>query len=213
MAPPETTTRACSQSPLGVLVGIGLVTLWRSRRGGGVARRYARRAALTVAALIGLYFVLYPFAESYVITHSSRAFVPTPDLGTAYEDVSFRTSDGLRLVGWYGAVEERCSRHLLPRAKRAAEAGTAAASHGYGVLLFDRRGEGESEGDPNLLGWQGNRDIAAAIDFLQTKPEVDDERIGGVGLSVGGEMMLEEAAENDELKAVVSGGVACTSAC
>ena len=27
------------------------------------------------------------------------------------------------------------------------------ADHGYGVLLFDRRGEGASEGDPNLLGW------------------------------------------------------------
>ena len=25
--------------------------------------------------------------------------------------------------------------------------------HGYGVLLFDRRGEGESEGDPNIFGW------------------------------------------------------------
>ena len=25
--------------------------------------------------------------------------------------------------------------------------------HGYGVLLFDRRGEGESNGDPNEFGW------------------------------------------------------------
>ena len=29
------------------------------------------------------------------------------------------------------------------------------ARHGYGVLLFDRRGEGESEGDPNSWGWGG----------------------------------------------------------
>ena len=31
------------------------------------------------------------------------------------------------------------------------------ARHGYGVLLFDRRGEGESEGDPNGFGWQGSK--------------------------------------------------------
>ena len=42
------------------------------------------------------------------------------------------------------------------------------ARHGYGVLLFDRRGEGESEGDPNIFGWQGERDIHAAVAFLQT---------------------------------------------
>ena len=34
------------------------------------------------------------------------------------------------------------------------------ARHGYGVLLFDRRGEGESEGDWNVFGWQGERDAA-----------------------------------------------------
>ena len=85
------------------------------------------------------------------------------------------------------------------------------ASHGYGVLLFDRRGEGESEGDPNLLGWQGDRDIAAAIDFLKTRPEVDADKIGGLGLSVGGELMLEEAAQNSGLKAVVSEGAGIRS--
>ena len=34
--------------------------------------------------------------------------------------------------------------------------------HGYGVLLFDRRGEGASEGDPNTFGWVGDRDLHAA---------------------------------------------------
>lgn len=70
-------------------------------------------------------------------------------------------------------------------------------------MLFDRRGEGESEGDPNLFGWQGERDIHAAVVFLQSRPDVDPERIGGIGLSVGGEMMIE-AAESDALKAIVS---------
>ena len=80
------------------------------------------------------------------------------------------------------------------------------ARHGYGVLLFDRRGEGESEGEPNAWGWGGDADIKAAIAYLQRRPDVDPGRIGGIGLSVGGELMLETAAETEELAAVVSEG-------
>ena len=85
------------------------------------------------------------------------------------------------------------------------------ARHGYGVLLFDRRGEGASEGDPNALGWAGTRDLDAAISYLQARPDVDDGRIGGLGLSVGGEVMLQESAETDDLKAVVSEGAGIRS--
>ena len=85
------------------------------------------------------------------------------------------------------------------------------ARHGYGVLVFDRRGEGESEGDPNLFGWQGERDVHAAVAFLRRRPDVDPERIGGIGLSVGGEMMIEAAAESTALKAIVSEGASARS--
>ena len=37
------------------------------------------------------------------------------------------------------------------------------ARHGYGVLLFDRRGEGRSDGEPNIFGWGGDEDIKAAV--------------------------------------------------
>ena len=83
--------------------------------------------------------------------------------------------------------------------------------HGYGVLLFDRRGEGASEGDPTLFGWGGSRDIHAAVDFLEDRPDVDPGRIGGLGLSVSGEMLLQAAAESSDLAAVVSEGAGTRS--
>ena len=83
--------------------------------------------------------------------------------------------------------------------------------HGYGVLLFDRRGEGESDGDPNALGWAGDRDLDAAIAFLQDRADVDPGRIGGIGLSVGGEMLLDRAADATALRAVVSDGAGIRS--
>jgi uncharacterized protein len=198
--------------PAGVLLaGTGLVTLWRSRRGGGPVRRYARRAGLALAFLVGLAFVMYPLAESYVVTHSARAYVPAPQLGAAHEQISFTTGDGLRLEGWYIPSRNGAAVISFPGRKGPQKPAKLLARHGYGVLLFDRRGEGESDGDPNLLGWQGTRDIEAAIAFLKARPEVDDGKIGGLGLSVGGEMMLQEAAENDQLRAVVSEGAGIRS--
>jgi hypothetical protein len=48
--------------------------------------------------------------------------------------------------------------------------------HGYGVLLFDRRGGGDSDGDPNALGWDGDRDIKAGLAFLRDRGERLDVR-------------------------------------
>jgi dienelactone hydrolase len=86
------------------------------------------------------------------------------------------------------------------------------ARHGYGVLIFDRRGEGESDGDPNPYAWdEGELDLLAAIDFLKRRPDVMPGRIGGVGLSVGGETFLQTAAHSDDLQAVVSEGAGARS--
>jgi pimeloyl-ACP methyl ester carboxylesterase len=198
--------------PAGVLlVGVGLLTLWRSRRGGSLVPRYLRRAGLAVGALIGLYFGLYPLAESYVVTHSARAYVPTPRLGGAFEEVSFATSDGLRLKGWYVPSRNGAAVISFPGRRGPQKPARLLARHGYGVLLFDRRGEGESEGDPNAFGWRGTRDVRAAISYLQRRADVDRSRIGGVGLSVGGEVMLQLAAETDGLRAIVSEGAGVRS--
>lgn len=194
-----------------LLIGIGLVTLWRSRRGGSVVRRYLRRALLALGALLVAILVVFPVAQSYVVTHAARAYVPTPDLGVAHEDVAFSTRDGLRLEGWYVPSENGAAVIVFPGRKGPQKPARILAQNGYGVLLFDRRGEGESDGDPNAFGWAGTRDVEAAIAFLRGRPEVDDARIGGLGLSVGGEVMLQAAAEADDLRAVVSEGAGIRS--
>ena len=196
-----------------VLLGIAGVLLWRSRRRNDrVWWRWVRRALLAVAAGLVASVVLFPVAIGYVATHATHADVPRADLGASVEDVAFTTSDGLRLKGWY--VPSRNGAAVISFPGRQASAQARArflVRHGYGVLLLDRRGEGESEGDPNLFGWEGERDIHAAVTFLQGRPDVDPERIGGIGLSVGGEMMIEAAAESTALKAIVSEGASARS--
>jgi uncharacterized protein len=196
-----------------VLLLLGAVTLWRSRRReGSRPRRYLRRALIAVAGFVVVMAVIAPFMAAYAYTHLGRAVVPDPKLGGAeYENVKFETSDGLELEGWYIPSKNGAAVIAFPGRSGPRKPARFLARHGYGVLLFDRRGEGDSDGDPNSLGWGGTKDVAAAIAFLNERPDVDPERIGGIGLSVGGEMLLEAAADTEDLKAVVSEGAGIRS--
>jgi uncharacterized protein len=190
-----------------LLLGVGAHTLWRSRKTGDRRWwRYGRRLLLSAAVAFFAFVVLFPVALAYVVTHTARAQVPRAALGAAYENVEFSTSDGLRLEGWYIPSRNRAAVISFPGRASTQKRAKLLARHGYGVLLFDRRGEGESEGDPNAFGWQGARDIHAAVAYLRSRPDVDPRRIGGIGLSVGGEMMIEAAAESSALEAIVSEG-------
>ena len=106
-----------------LLVGIGFVTLWRSRKGGSLVRRFLRRTAVGLGLLVGTYLLVYPVAESYVITHAARAYVPEAALGTSYEDVSFTTADGLRLEGWYVPSKNGANVIVFPGSQGASDAG------------------------------------------------------------------------------------------
>jgi uncharacterized protein len=195
-----------------LLLGIGTVTLWRTRRTeGNHAWRYTRRGLLGVAGLVTTFVLVFPIGLAYVTTHTARAVVPENQLGAAYENVSFRTSDGLTLRGWYVPSKNGAAVISFPGRRGPQKPARMLARHGYGVLVFDRRGEGVSDGEPNAFGWGGDRDVKAAVDFLERRPDVRDGSIGGIGLSVGGEMMLEAAAEDPRLKAVVSEGAGARS--
>ena len=85
------------------------------------------------------------------------------------------------------------------------------ARHGYGVLLYDARGRGESDGTPNGYGWDWGKDVAGALDFLAQRDDVDPQRIGALGLSTGADVLLEVAAERDDFAALVTDGAAAGS--
>jgi fermentation-respiration switch protein FrsA (DUF1100 family) len=76
--------------------------------------------------------------------------------------------------------------------------------HGYGALLFDFRAHGESEGTLSTLGYAEVEDLRGAVAYLLTRPEVNGERIGVVGHSMGGAVALRGAARIPEIRAVVA---------
>ena len=86
------------------------------------------------------------------------------------------------------------------------------ARHGYGVLIFDRRGEGESDGDPNPYAWdEGERDLLAAMEFLKRGPDVEPETHRRARAVRRRRDFLQAAAHSEDVQAVVSEGASARS--
>src|SRR6266508_5652683 len=180
-------------------------------------RRLLKLALTIIIGLVLAYELVVPAIISFTLVHYRQpgCCVTPADRGMAtYENVTITTADGMMLSGWYVPSHNRAAIIALHGSggNRPAVLGHAAllARHGYGVLLLDVRGHGNSGGQ-FTLGWDANLDIDAAIAYLRARPEVDPDRIGALGLSMGGEVAMQAAAHTDKLKAVVSDGAGARS--
>jgi alpha-beta hydrolase superfamily lysophospholipase len=78
---------------------------------------------------------------------------------------------------------------------------------GYVTLRFDMRGCGESEGQRGkVICLEQVQDTQAAIDFLQSRPEVDASRIGVMGHSFGAAVAVYTAGVDKRVAACISTG-------
>lgn len=79
------------------------------------------------------------------------------------------------------------------------------SARGYACLVFDYRGFGKSEGPhERLLPLEQVADVRSAVTFLASRPEVDSERIGLVGISLGGSHALYTAGISQRVQAAVA---------
>ena len=129
--------------------------------------------------------------------------VPTPDeIGlTGVEPVTFETTDGLGLSGWFVAASGPSPRVTVlvfnGNAGNRAHRGPLAAAfhrHGLQVLLVDYRGYGGNPGAPTEHGLAA--DSRAARAYLAGRPDVDASRIVYFGESLGTAVAIDLAVEH-----------------
>lgn len=120
--------------------------------------------------------------------------------------VSFVTTDGLTLRGWFAGAGRGAAVVLVHglngnRCGVLADAGLLWQA-GFDVLLFDLRGCGESAGELVTLGYREVEDVRAAVAFVRQQPGV--VKVGLLGHSLGGATVLRAAARLPEVDAVVA---------
>lgn len=134
-----------------------------------------------------------------------RICCETPaQFGANYEEMSFTTPDGLRLSGWYipphnGAVIILLHSYFGDRLQTFPVA-QMLYRNGYGVLMYDQRASGESEGNARSLGWLDIPDVSLAVAWLAGRDK--DARLGAYGCSMGGAIALAGAVRTPDIRAI-----------
>jgi dipeptidyl aminopeptidase/acylaminoacyl peptidase len=74
---------------------------------------------------------------------------------------------------------------------------------GYSTFIYDMRSRGASGGDAITFGGLEQHDLVSIVDYLAGRPDVDPDRIGAIGVSLGGVTTILAAAREPRIKAVV----------
>jgi fermentation-respiration switch protein FrsA (DUF1100 family) len=155
-------------------------------------------ALLLVTSLWGFYISIRPPKILSSITPR--------DLNMGYENVSFETSDGLTLRGWYIPCVSANAKTLILLHGYPADKGNilpalAFLHENFNLLMFDFRYLGESAGSYSTAGAKEVEDLLAAIRFLEGR---GIREVGVWGFSMGGAVALMTIKRAPEIRAVIS---------
>jgi alpha-beta hydrolase superfamily lysophospholipase len=137
-------------------------------------------------------------------------FMLPEDAGLAYEEVTVTSSDGMTLNGWYmpsangAAVMLMHGMHEFPY-HMMEEAGML-QRYGFGALLISVRDHNFGDGDTISFGCDDREmaDLEAWYQYLIQQDGIDPDKIGILGQSMGGLLVIQYAQKNENIKAVVA---------
>ena len=168
------------------------------------------RATLAIGFILGLVvlgFVLWSQLEKRYVFFPTSDIEQTPEQGgLEYEDVFLTTDDGLRLHGWYIPGESDVTWLWFHGnggniSHRVEEVRLFNRRLGVNQFIFDYRGYGRSAGQPTEQGTY--RDSRAALEYVQSRPDVVPEKIVYFGRSLGAAVAVELAADRPPLGLVL----------
>ena len=140
------------------------------------------------------------FSKSEKVDHEKVTFVNRYGITLAADLYKPKNTFGkypaIAVSGPFGAVKEQCSGLYAQ----------TMAEKGYLTIAFDPSFTGESGGNPRYMASPdiNTEDFMAAVDFLSVREEVDQDRIGIIGICGWGGMALNAAALDTRIKATVA---------
>ena len=164
-----------------------------------------------VIGLIFIYLLTSFLIANGIAMSLRRPLTMTPaQFGLEYEEVSFYSRiDKVLLKGWYIPAGGNRTIIAMPGGKQTREDRSTKmlelcvdlAKKGYNILVFERRGCGQSQAAKfryrSILG----RDFSGAIDYIRTRNVKEDIIL--LGVSIGASAAIASARENSDIKAVI----------
>jgi alpha-beta hydrolase superfamily lysophospholipase len=134
-----------------------------------------------------------------------RYFTPW-ELQIPYEEVAFRTADGVTLRGWWMDNPDARRTVITLAGHNGARhhtlgIGSALWRRGANVLLFDNRGRGTSDRHITSLGYYETEDARAAVEYARAR---SSDPVGLLGFSMGGAVAVMVAARDERVGVVVA---------
>ncbi len=164
-------------------------------------------ASIVVVLLTGLLLFTYLQARKLLRPVRTSMKITPADVGLSMSEVRIPGQRGT-LAGWHlptrnGSTLICChgindnSGQWLPQIAR------LHGRYGYGALLFDFAGHGQSDGTQVTYGIRERHDVTAAIEYLRQRGDVDMDQLAILGNSLGAITAVLAAAEHPDLHAVV----------
>lgn len=152
---------------------------------------------------IALDIVKHPLSERPEMEKSPA------DFGMTFELVSTITEDGLTLFGWFIPGENGATIMIQHGSPGGRQDGLYEAQllnkAGYAVLLGSFRAHDECDGELISFGYYEQRDLRAWHIHLINRDDVDPDRIGLFGESMGGGTSILYAAGDRGVQAIATG--------
>jgi alpha/beta superfamily hydrolase len=167
-----------------------------------------RWIGVALVVLASLPFIFSFVVALLIIRPKRRAFDQHPRaFAVPHEDVRFPGPAGL-LNGWYLPGTNGCTlialHGIADNRQQWLAPAMALQERGYSCLLLDFRRHGESQGRFATMGDQEVGDVAATLEFLRQRGDVDMTRVGVMGLSLGGITAILAGARLPAIRAVMA---------
>ena len=176
-----------------------------------VTAGYALRHPVYWIALLLLWSIRNPIRNAFFFAHPYRRIGWMAETNLNFRELTFKSRDGLTLFGRFLPARNHATillvhplgssnNNMLLFAEFLANAG-------YGVFMIDLRAHGSSDGDTSTYGLREAEDVAGAVDYLLHRLDVNGQKIGALGISLGAQAALRGALKTECLRALVLEGL------
>jgi uncharacterized protein len=187
--------------------GTGPGLTMAGRRGRSTGQLLLSLVWVLLGATVVVLVVLWLFQRRLVYFPLGEPVPAVESVLPGAEEVRFQTEDGLWLQGWYVPATGGSRATVLVfngnAGDRSFRAPLAAAltRRGLSVLLFDYRGYGNNAGEPSEEGLA--RDARAARGYVESRPDVDTDRVVYFGESLGAAVAVTLALEQPPARLIL----------